>query len=364
LSSPAITLDIRMLNASGIGTYLQQVSSRLIGQRADTKWHLLGTPGEIGRYPWAHVAQVTLHACRAPIYSLSEQIELLRTTPPDTDLFWSPHYNVPLLYRGKLLVTVHDVLHLARPEFTGGVHRRAYAHAMFRTVRSKANAIICVSRFSADELVRLTGAKRESITVVHEGVDPSWFCLHPEACPHPRPYLLFVGNVKPHKNLGGLLKAFTLLKDDIAHDLVIVGKREGFLTGDPGVVKQARRLGGRVHFTGYVDDELLRRYYAHAYALVFPSFYEGFGLPPLEAMASGCPVIASNVASLPEVCGDAAEYCAPGAPASIAAAIRRVIESPELRQEMRAKGRERARRFTWERCASETQAVINHALTG
>lgn len=353
-----------MLHASGIGTYLQQLSSRLISEKADTNWHLLGSVGEMGRYRWAHAAQVTLHDCRAPIYSLSEQIELPRSTPRDTDLFWSPHYNVPLLHRGKLLVTIHDVLHLARPEFTGRIHRRAYAHAMFRAVRSKADAIICVSRFSADEFVRLTGASHDSIAVIHEGVDPSWSTVRTEPCPHSRPYLLFVGNVKPHKNLGGLVEAFTLLQNDITHDLVIVGKQEGFLTGDPGVVKQARRLGGRVHFAGYVDDELLRRFFAHADALVFPSFYEGFGLPPLEAMACGCPVIVSKVAALPEVCGDAAEYCAPGAPASIAAAIRRVVESPELRQEMREKGRERAGRFTWEKCAAETGEVIDHTLTG
>ena len=353
-----------MLNASGIGTYLQQMSSRLIGQKTDTNWHLLGTVAEMAQHPWARAEQVALHGCLAPIYSLSEQIELPRSTPRDTELFWSPHYNVPLLHPGKLLVTIHDVLHLARPEFTGPIHRRAYAHAMFRAVRSKADAIICVSRFTADELVRLTGASHRLITVIHEGVDPTWFAVPPGPPPHTRPYLLFVGNVKPHKNLGGLVEAFTLLRNNITHDLVIVGKQQGFLTGDPDVVKRARQLAGRVHFTGYVDDALLRRFFAHADALVSPSFYEGFGLPPLEAMACGCPVVVSKVAALPEVCGDAAEYCDPGAPESIAAAIRRVIESAELREEMREKGRERARRFTWARCAAETQQVIDQTLAG
>jgi glycosyltransferase involved in cell wall biosynthesis len=127
--------------------------------------------------------------------------------------------------------------------------------------------------------------------VIHQGVDAGVVPRDPRDLepPHPRPYLLFVGNVKPHKNLVGLLRAFALLHEEIPHDLLLVGRRHGFIHGSPEVEEQAARLGGRVRFTGWLEDREVKRLFAHADALVFPSFYEGFGLPPLEAMACGCP---------------------------------------------------------------------------
>jgi glycosyltransferase involved in cell wall biosynthesis len=198
--------------------------------------------------------------------------------------------------------------------------------------------------------------------VVHNGVDQEWFNLAPSPRPHPKPYLLYVGNVKPHKNLGRLLEAFGQLASQTPCDLLLIGKNEGFLTGDSTVQAAADRLAPRVQLLGAVSQELLKRYVAHAEALVLPSLYEGFGLPPLEAMACGRPTIVSRAASLPEVCGDAAMYFDPLDPASIAEAILRVLNEPELRETLRSRGLERARRFTWERSGRATLAVLEKVL--
>jgi glycosyltransferase involved in cell wall biosynthesis len=358
-----ISIDFRMFNASGIGTYLQNLVSLIATVYQCGKVNLLGNVDRIKQIDWVQGREIELINCKSPIYSVAEQYELYRKISRDTTLFWSPHYNIPLFYKGKLLVTIHDVFHLAMPHLVGGLHKRLYAKGMFTALRYKADAILSVSNFTANELVRLAGIDQKRINVVHNGVDKSWFNLRKDQNPYNKPFLLYVGNVKPHKNLVALIKAFELIIDKIPHDLIIVGKKEGFITKDNLVFDKASVLGDRVHFTGYVKDDMLRQYFVHADALVFPSLYEGFGLPPLEAMACGCPVIVSNAASLPEVCGDAALYCDPYSPEDIANKIQMLMNDANLRESLRQKGLERAKQFSWEKCARETLAVIEKVLS-
>jgi glycosyltransferase involved in cell wall biosynthesis len=358
----SLAIDVRMINASGIGVYLKNILPLIIGRRIANKYHLMGRREELSRFPWVAGGNVEIIDLRSPIYSVAEQIELDLKTPEGAELFWSPHYNIPLLYGGRLVATVHDVCHLAMPRFFGGLHKRAYARLMFAGLVRKATAIICVSRFTKDELVKHTGAPADKIIPIHNGCAGKWFTLERGRPPHPRPFLLFVGNVKPHKNLVALIKAFALVKDILPYDLVIVGKKEGFITGDGEALHSAQALGGRVAFTGEVGDCLLEQYFVHATALVFPSLYEGFGLPPLEAMACGCPVIAAHAASMPEVCDKAAVYCDPRSVEDIADKILLVAGSDPLRRAMSKKGRERALAFSWEKCAAQTAAVLKYAL--
>src|SRR3989454_3716707 len=301
-----LAIDARMLSRSGIGTYVSNVVPRLIERYGGGSVSLMGDRDELARLPWTRSARVSVLDCRSPIFSLDEQLRLPRAIPAETDAFWSPQFNIPLLYRGRLLVTIHDVLHLAMPQYMEGVHKRLYARALLGAVRLKANAAIRNSRFTANELMRLGGVKASKIEVIHLGVDEAWFSIDKGARPHEKPYFVFVGNVKVHKNIAGLIEAFQDVSKTIPHDLVIVGKKDGFVTGDRKVEHWATALGERVKFAGLVDAGLLKRYVAWADALVLPSFYEGFGLPPLEAMACGCPAIVSTSASLPEGCGDAA----------------------------------------------------------
>jgi glycosyltransferase involved in cell wall biosynthesis len=178
----------------------------------------------------------------------------------------------------------------------------------------------------------------------------------------PEGYVLFVGSVERRKNLRGLLQAYArLLETDVACPLVIVGtRRRG--AGEIGRTLQELHLEESVIFTGYVPDADLPAIYTGADLFVFPSLYEGFGLPPLEAMACGTPVVCSNAASLPEVVGDAAIMVDPYDVEGLAEAMLRVLTDADLREHLRRKGLERARQFTWERTARETVAVYREVL--
>lgn len=351
-----------MLNASGIGTYLQNLIPLITSYYSNSTFSLLGNSELINRYEWSKAKNINVIECKAPIYSIAEQIELYTKIPDNTTVFWSPHYTIPILYKGKLLVTVHDVCHLAMPQYLSGIHQRLYAKFMFKAVAYKANAILADSDFTKKEFLGFFNGKDEKVHPIHIGINTSWYGIQKQRVCHSKPFLLFVGNVKPHKNLVGLLKALTILVDKIPHDLVIVGKKEGFITGDTKVFELAKTLGDRVCFTGYVDDETLQQYFVNADGLVFPSLYEGFGLPPLEAMACGCPVLVSDAASLPEVCGDAALYFDPYNSEDIAEKILEMLSNKELREELRQKGLVQAHRFSWEKCAEKVISVIEEVL--
>jgi glycosyltransferase involved in cell wall biosynthesis len=351
-----------MLDSSGIGTYIRSVVPRIVRLRPEWQFALIGPEAHMRDIGWVSSSNVTVVPCTVPIYGIREQFAVLRCIPQGTHLFWSPHYNIPVFYQGNMLVTVHDVLHLAMPQYAKGILKQAYARGMFRAVRHHAQAVICDSDFTMAELQRLTPPSPQIVRRIYDGVDEAWFHIPEAPSPHARPYLVYVGNVKPHKNLCTLLDAFGRVKDNIAEDLIIIGKREGFITGDDNISEYARDLGDRVVFTGYVSDNLLHQYVAHAVALVFPSLYEGFGLPAVEAMAAGCPVLASNAASIPEVCGDAAVYCDARNPDDLAAKMRRITQDAELRETLRHRGRQRARMFSWDTCAEGTVNVMLEVL--
>ncbi|MDR4503609.1 MAG: glycosyltransferase family 4 protein [Candidatus Scalindua sp.] len=357
-----VTVDVRLIHASGIGTYIQNLIPRVISSCPHLRFHLLAHSDELKNYSWTHNENVTIIDFQSPIYSLAEQGEFFRKIPRGTVLFWSPHYNIPLLYRGKLLVTVHDVFHVAMPTFVNGLHRRLYARCMFKIIGRKADAVLTVSKFTENELVRLIGMERNKIYAVHNGIDTAWFQPRKDEMPRRNPFLLYVGNVKPHKNLSMLCEAFERVKDMIPHDLVIVGKREGFITGDSSVIAKAAGLEERIEFTGHVPDTILKQYFTQADVLVFPSLYEGFGLPPLEAMASGCPVIASDIESLREVCGDAALFCDPYSSKDIADKIQQIIHDSDVRGRLQQKGLKRAEQFTWDKCSEKVLSVIARVL--
>jgi glycosyltransferase involved in cell wall biosynthesis len=322
----------------------------------------MGNVDLLRKYQWSDLHNVGLIDCRSPIYSLAEQMELPSKLPRSADLYWSPHYIVPALIRCRTMVTIHDIFHLAMPQYVKGPHKRAYAKGLFMVIARKAGTVVCSSDYTLSEVKRLTKIDHSKLHRVHLGVDEAWFDAVPERNPHPEPYLLYVGNVKPHKNLRALLSAYRMIEGEIPHDLVIVGKNEGFITGDAQVAEEARLLGGRVKFTGSISLAVLRQYVIHADCLVLPSLYEGFGLPPLEAMACGCPTIVSTAASLPEVCGDASLYIDPHRPEDIAAKIKMLLNDEALRSELRSKGRQQAARFGWEKTADEMIEICEGLL--
>ncbi|MBF0234800.1 MAG: glycosyltransferase family 4 protein [Desulfamplus sp.] len=357
-----ITIDVRWLSASGMGTYLRHIIPSIVAEFPERNFVLIGDRDEIDRIGIPATSKVDVVTATSKMYSLGEQFEMPKKIPKETNLFWATHYNIPLLYRGKMLVTVYDLFHLAMPGLVSGFHKRLYAKIMFGAVRRRAAAIMTISQFSGNELIRLTGKATQSIYPIHLGVADDWFHIPFSDRPYSGKYILYVGNVKPHKNLGSLVKAFGSICDKVPHDLVIVGKQEGFITGDETVAMESLRLGGRVQFTGYVNDETLRQYFVHADAMVFPSLYEGFGLPPLEAMAAGCPVLVSDTGPMPEVCGDAALYCDPHSVEDIAEKMLTLLNDIPLCDSLKKLGIDHARGFTWDRCVQQTCNVIKGLL--
>jgi glycosyltransferase involved in cell wall biosynthesis len=359
MAAPHVVIDVRMLRHAGIGTYIRNVVPRVMSARPDWRFTLLAASGAMPDWVSKRSAVV---ACDSDIYTVREQVEIPLRTPRTADVFWSPHYNVPVLTRAPLVVTVHDVCHLAMADFYGGAVRSAYARYMFATVRRRASEILFDSEFTRAEFTRHVGEPRRGTTALL-GVDPVWSLATNAPSPHERPYLLFIGSAKPHKNLRALLDAFRMCHDDLScYDLVLLGGFQRQRTLDSEALAVARSGSSRVRIVADVDDDAVRTYVAHAAALVLPSLYEGFGLPAVEAMAAGCPCLVSNAASLPEVCANGALYCDPADPSNIAEQLIRLLSDDELRASIVRAGRLRAAALDWNETACHTALALDRAL--
>ena len=357
-----LSIDCRMYYASGIGTYLRNIVPLIISLRPDISYYLIGDKRLLGGFSWANSKNVVLINCKAPIYSIVEQYELFRKIPR-CDVYFSPHYNVPLLYRGKLVTTIHDIFHLADENNRKTRMRTVYARGMLSAALRKSKIVMTDSQFTLNEMRKYKLPGLDKVRVIHLGFGLENTGCHSSRKPPGNGYLLYVGNVKPHKNLRRLVDAYKLLHDEnrINVPLKIVGEAERFITGMPELKEEiAGSPWGRwIEFTGWIDDGMLKDCYRQATALVQPSLYEGFGLPPLEAMACGCPCVVSNAASLPEVCGAAALYCNPYDVNDIADKIYKVINDANLRLQLIERGYERVKLFSWEKTARAFLKVID-----
>ena len=322
-----IGVDVRMLKSSGIGKVIENILIRMIPMKPEWDFYLIGKSEEIKEVLFADKDNVHIIECDCPIYSIKEQLVMPLKIPANLDCFWSPHYNVPVFYRGKMIVTIHDLAHLALKDINKSFLKKFYANAMFRIATYKARDIVCVSNFTKTELIKyVPNVKKNKITVIYNGVDEKWFNVKKEGITHNKPYFVYVGNIKPHKNLHRLIEAYKLVADRIDEDLILIGKKEGFITGENNITDAIHGYEKRIIFTGYISDELLMQYVLSAEALVYPSLYEGFGLPPLEALATGTKVIVSSVASMPEICKEYVTYCNPYSIVDIARQMRKVIK--------------------------------------
>ncbi|MBK9232126.1 MAG: glycosyltransferase family 4 protein [Anaerolineae bacterium] len=273
------------------------------------------------------------------------------------------------------VVTVHDISYDLYPAFFSPRDRWMLKTLVPLTMR-RAAAIITVSQHAKQEIMARYGLPADKIAVTYEAAGEQFRPVTDAAArlalrqrlglPAQAPYFLALGNLQPRKNIGRLLEAFALARQSAelaATCLVIAGKALWRESEIYATVQQAG-LTDAVHFPGYVDDADLPALYSDALAFVYPSLYEGFGLPPLEAMACGTPVICANAASLPEVVGDAALTVPPTDVGALAHALRQVAGAPELRQQLRQRGHARAAQFTWRRCAQETLEIYRRARTG
>ncbi|HET8630450.1 MAG TPA: glycosyltransferase family 1 protein [Thermomicrobiales bacterium] len=265
------------------------------------------------------------------------------------------------------VVTVHDVAFLAHPEAFRPAKRR-YLTLMTGLSARRAARVIAVSGHTRDELVRRLGVPAGKVRVVYNGVDPAFRPLPAAEVARfraarglPARTVLYLGTLEPRKNLRGLLDAFARL--DAGNDVgLVVAGAKGWLYDDVFAAVEQLGLGGRVRFVGHVPGEELPLWYNAADVFAYPSLYEGFGLPPLEAMACGTPVVTSATSVLPEVVGDAGLLADPRDPADLATALARALGDAGLRRHLRERGPARAATFSWARAAAETLAVYDEVL--
>lgn len=318
-----LCIDARMAFSSGIGTCIQEI----VPLFRNSPFRVILLVDKAGRQWCKEFEQIVF---TAPIYSVQEQL-LFPLKVPKCDLFWSPHYNVPLfpIRAKKRIFTLHDICHLIFGTFV----QKTYAKQVIRTALRLSDRAITVSHFSKKETEQYF--PKSYLEVIPISVNRLHFSPR-SACDKvkakyklPQRFVLFIGNQKPHKNVEGLKCAFSKIKDS-SLELVILGK---------GTER------------GLIDKEDLPIVYSMAEAFVFPSFYEGFGLPPLEAMSCGCPTIVSSAASIPEVCGDASFYFNPNKQEEITKAILKVIGDPQLKKDLIERGFKRVKQYSWEETA-------------
>jgi glycosyltransferase involved in cell wall biosynthesis len=365
-----IGIDARKLHDFGIGTYIRNLVRQLARLDQTTEYVLFGRP-EDTEFLGSLGANFRAVALTAGNYSIGEQFRIpLAIKREGVTLFHAPHYVLPPLVPCRSVVTIHDCIHLMFPQYLPNRLALSYARTSMAIATRRATRIMTVSETSKRDIVKFFGTNPDKIKVIYNAYDKR-FGLEPKVEDVVRvreryqlqdKFVLYVGNVKPHKNLERLLEAFHLLRQrGLGHvKLVLIGD-------DISKYASLRRAVHRyqlhqyVRFLGYVSEDTLAAMYRLATVFVFPSLYEGFGLPPLEAMASGTPVVTSNLSSLPEVAGEGAVLVDPYSPQAIADGLYRVLTDEPFAQQLRRRGLARAGQFSWETSARRVREVYMEA---
>lgn len=365
---PRVFFDARKARDFGIGRYVTGLLAAL-ERRDEFDLVALARPGDESLLPASAAAIVS----DARSYGARELVDVrVAFARSGAHLLHAPHYVVPLFAPSATAVTVHDVMHLTRPEHRT-LSKRLYARTMIRRAVRAAGRVITVSEATRRDLEREVPGSRGKTVVVPNGVDGRFFepVADAERSRARRerslsmPYLLFLGNDKPHKNVDGLLAAFAALRRQrpLPHRLVLAGGAAA-RGGARRALVERLGLAGSVIDLGVVPDEDLPPILAEADALVLPSFEEGFGLPVVEAQAMGVPVVCSPRGGLLEAAGDAALYAEPDNERALAEALERILTDEPLRRELSRRGVKRAATFTWDATAERTAAVYRAVLGG
>ncbi|HWI18495.1 MAG TPA: glycosyltransferase family 1 protein [Vicinamibacterales bacterium] len=351
-----IAIDARKLRDFGIGTYIRNILVELSRLDRDTEYVVLCRPDDVeaGDVLGRNFRMVPETA--AP-YSIAEQFKIpLSLAREGVRLVHEPHYVLPPLLRCRSVVTIHDCIHLMFPEYLPNRLAYYYAKGSMWTASRKADRILTVSEASKKDILRFFNVAPEKVEVIYNAIDERFLApanaermnLVRQRYQLDHPFVLYVGNIKPHKNIERLIDAFGRARNQGPDDLklIIIGDE---ISKYPALRQSVHRhkLDKHVRFLGFQPMETLAAFYRLARAFVFPSLYEGFGLPPLEAMACGTPVVTSNVSSLPEIAGGAALLVDPYDEEAIASAIVRAVTDETLRAELIEKGVQRAHTFSW-----------------
>jgi glycosyltransferase involved in cell wall biosynthesis len=366
LARVRIVIDYRpaLRTRTGVGEHVHQVTSALARTGSDEITAFSSSWKDRISAPATDLAGVRIVDRRIPVSVLNFTWHRLRWPPVEAftggeyDIAHSPH---PLLLPSRSaaqIVTIHDLHFLSHPERTSAEIHRDYG-ALVRAHAHRADGIIVVSRFVASEVQRVLDIAPDRISVCPNGA-PEW--KGPAARREAGGYLLFLGTIEPRKNLGGLLAAYAALlgRHRNVPRLIIAGRTDPAGGTLLSAISQAP-FAGHVEYRGYVPTEEREALFKGAQAFVLPSFDEGFGIPALEAMAAGVPVIVSNRGALPEVVGDAGLFIDPDDPESLATALATLIEDPNLWEVCARRGLDRAREFTWNRTARDVRRAYEDA---
>ncbi len=372
-----IGFDCRMYSSgfTGIGRYTHELVDEVIklnkAQEHPFEIVLFFNNPEYSKFKCPENVRKVL--VNAKHYSLAEQTRFLRILNKEKlDIMHFPHFNAPILYRRPFTVTIHDLILSLYPgkKMTNILHRLAY-HLTIRHSVKKAKHIIAVSNHTSQDLQRHFGSDPNKITTIYNGISKDFEHKETPSATDKvlkkhqitQPFLLYTGVWRDHKNLPRLIHAFHILREErnLNLQLVITGKEDPFYPEVKTTVRQLK-LDDHVVFPGLVPEEELVHLYNGAKIFVFPSLYEGFGLPPLEAMRCATPVAASTTSSVPEICGEAALYFNPLSPEDIADKIELLYKDTDLEIQLIEKGILHIEKFSWEKMAKETWGLMLSTL--
>jgi glycosyltransferase involved in cell wall biosynthesis len=355
-----------MLYMSGIGRCLREILKELV-KDGGIDISLSGREADYNKYIDEYdIDPVSINFIKydRPIYSVSEQfigswnnLNLKNKY----DVFYYPHYNLPFLINENSIFTIHDFTQFKFPQYFGK-SRVKIARMILNNAVKKANKIITVSESTKKDFYQFFPDYDKEIKVIHNGISENFRVLTDEERKSFKQqknldkYILFVGNNKPHKNIDGLVRAFKHVRE-VYPDFKLVIISSGYKINNRGIVQGT---GEDIIIINGVTEEELILYYNCAFMMVLPSFYEGFGLPIIEAMACGCPVVTSDVSSMPECGGDAAVYIKPHYTESFASEIKKLISSSNLRNKLIEKGIGRAKLFSWHNTAGKYLEIFRN----
>jgi glycosyltransferase involved in cell wall biosynthesis len=370
---PRIGIDARKLTDFGIGSYVRNLVEA-IARRPESggyDFRLYVRAEDLGALP-ALTDNFSVVQEDSPGYSVAELTAFAwRLLRERLDLFHATHYVIPPLARATAVVTIHDIIHVLYPQFLPNRAALLYARVMIRRALKRADRILTVSYNTKRDLVDYFGIAPARVEVVYNGVSAKFRPDIPGAERDrvaakyglPRPYLLFLGGEKPHKNVRNVLRAFAQARRERAlpHGLVLAGPMPKNRSRVEAVIS-ALELDSRVFRPGIVPEEDLPGLFAAAEAFLYPTLYEGFGLPVVEAMASGVPVLTSSTSALQEIAGGYALLVDPMDVDAIARGIIVLATDPARRSELIELGKRRARDFSWDRAAEQTLKLYAEAL--
>lgn len=362
--------------AKGLGRYTQKLIHYLQENDTDNDYVIFLTAENFSEFE-AKNPRFQKVLANYKWYTFSEQVMMpWKIRRARLDLMHFPHFNVPLLYRGKFLVTIHDLIITHFPTVRATTLspwlyrvKQFFYHVVIRNAVKRAQKIITVSNFSRKEIIDYFHVAAEKVVVTYEGVEksPRKFSADDAAgllqkLKVTKPYFLYVGTAYPHKNLEGLVRAFSLIyKQRPQFKLVLVGKKDYFYERLSQEIQEIG-LSEMIVCVGEVNDEELHTLYSEAELYVFPSLCEGFGLPPLEAMLQGLPVLAAHIPCLTEILGDAAEYFDPYDVTAMAEKMLAFADDPRRKELFRDKGRMQIQKYEWNEMAQKVLKMYRQLM--